>query len=78
MFRSIHLLGTPSWRPALLLLVIGCLGNPVHAAAQSESSGGTETPAEGGTPPTGGTSSEVFIPTEEISEDFAVAFPVDI
>ena len=24
------------------------------------------------------TSSEVFIPTEEISEDFAVSFPVDI
>ncbi len=28
--------------------------------------------------PSGNPSGEVFIPTEEISEDFAVSFPVDI
>ncbi len=28
--------------------------------------------------PSGTSSAEVFIPTEEISEDFAVSFPVDI
>jgi hypothetical protein len=32
-----------------------------------------ETPAVGAKP-----ASEVFVPTEEISEDFAVSFPVDI
>lgn len=30
------------------------------------------------TPPRGKPSADVFVPTEEISEDFAVSFPVDI
>ncbi len=43
------------------------------ADATENGNGAEEQAGESGTP-----SSEVFIPTEEISEDFAVSFPVDI
>lgn len=65
---------------ALLLVGAADAGHAAEAApddtrAADAASAADETDAEGtaGTP-----SSEVFIPTEEISEDFAVSFPVDI
>ena len=71
---------SPARRLALLLLAAGCLAGPVHAA-EAEKETATEDDSAGTaaeTPSADGTSAEVFIPTEEISEDFAVAFPVDI
>ena len=65
-----------------LLLVAGGMGFWVAAApgfaaeAQTEAGANEDDPdSEAGD---GGPSEEVFIPTEEISEDFAVSFPVDI
>ena len=50
--------------------------DPDSTAQTGEDTEGTE---KEDTEVTGsGPSSEVFIPTEEISEDFAVSFPVDI
>lgn len=80
MFRAIHRPMTPARRLALLLLAAGCLTSPVHAAP-AEQETGTDDKNAGAAEETAsqdGTSAEVFIPTEEISEDFAVAFPVDI
>lgn len=71
----------------LLLLAALLLMGPGSAAAQPgeeppPASTGKETAAdgEGGDEDTADArpSAEVFIPTEEISEDFAVSFPVDI
>ena len=51
----------------------------VQRSEQSETTDEPEKPEPKQTPPAGGKpSSEVFVPTEEISEDFAVSFPVDI
>ncbi len=65
---------------ALLVLVGACAlpGNSAAQAAEPPTGDNSDSeaepePAEGSQP-----SSEVFIPTEEISEDFAVSFPVDI
>lgn len=50
----------------------------VSASAPGEDGQPTDA-AQAGTPRSGESSdSEVFIPSEEISEDFAVSFPVDI
>tara|TARA_Y100001934_G_scaffold278702_1_gene380591 strand:+ start:1197 stop:1403 length:207 start_codon:yes stop_codon:yes gene_type:complete len=60
---------------AAIILIV--LANPWQARAtekQSPASEPTEQPASEAE----GTSPEIFIPTEEISEDFAVPFPVDI
>ena len=38
----------------------------------------SRSPAEGSIPAQGDPSAEVFLPTEEISEDYAAPFPVDI
>jgi hypothetical protein len=59
---------------------------PVESVSNSDSppssSSGKEkdpgTPAESTKRPASGKPAEVFVPTEEISEDFAVSFPVDI
>ena len=75
---------------AVALLAAAMLAGPVPAAgqeaaeaagadaagaAEEDSAGtGTDEAAETASAP----SAEVFIPTEEISEDFAVSFPVDI
>jgi len=50
-----------------------------QAAEAGDESGRPEAKSadDDATPPAGKTS-DVFIPTEEISEDFAVSFPVDI
>ena len=48
------------------------------AEAEAESSNETDTDAPDDEAASGTPSTEVFIPTEEISEDFAVSFPVDI
>lgn len=45
-------------------------------AGDSGDDEGTEAPAESA--PEAGPSPEVFVPSEDISEDFAVPFPVDI
>ena len=70
---------------AVALLAAAMLAGPVPAAAQepAEAAGAAEADAAGtGTDEAAETASapsaEVFIPTEEISEDFAVSFPVDI
>jgi hypothetical protein len=47
-------------------------------AAAETPAGETDTEAEPTADEGAPESSEVFIPTEEISEDFAVSFPVDI
>ena len=72
----------------LLIWTLAGLTSAAEAASQTQASG-TDQP-EAGEPaeasPNGadagqsaeGPSAEVFIPTEEISEDFAVSFPVDI
>ncbi len=70
------------WRFLLAtLLAAGALGFSASGIAQEadrasveSDAGAAESAAEGPSEP----SSEVFIPTEEISEDFAVSFPVDI
>lgn len=47
--------------------------------ADSEAAGQPASPAESPKPsPAPATSPDIFIPSEEISEDFAVPFPVDI
>ena len=73
-------LSLPALITALLLSFV--LGAPAVQAAQADQPASTE---ETGQPAeekeadaSEGASSEVFIPTEEISEDFAVSFPVDI
>ena len=48
------------------------------AAAESEPSDTATVEDADSEAPSGTPSSEVFIPTEEISEGFAVSFPVDI
>ena len=66
---------------ALLLSALFCA--PTARAAEADQPASVEEPeqpaveSEAGTSE-GAESSEVFIPTEEISEDFAVSFPVDI
>ena len=68
----------------LLAATIGLWSAAVAAAqADPDSAAQTSEEAEGSQgedveDTTGRPSSEVFIPTEEISEDFAVSFPVDI
>ena len=47
-------------------------------AASEQSAPADKGTAPADTEPAERASSEVFIPTEEISEDFAVSFPVDI
>ncbi len=80
-FRPQHALITPPRLAALLLAVASCLLNAVQAAeappedTAKETATETSKPADSKEP---APSAEVFIPTEEISEDFAVAFPVDI
>ena len=50
-----------------------------HASEQSETADKPDKPEPDETPPAGAKpGSDVFVPTEEISEDFAVSFPVDI
>lgn len=70
--KSILLLAVLLCAPGLMSLTANA--GAAEAAAEetapperTESADGDEAPA-----------SEVFIPTEEISEDFAVSFPVDI
>ena len=49
------------------------------AAARDPAGAGASTPAEPGPAQAEAADSpEVFVPTEDISEDFAVSFPVDI
>lgn len=56
----------------------------VHAAEAEPSATSSETDSEANSQPESAatdqtsSTSEVFIPTEDISEDFAVSFPVDI
>lgn len=68
----------------LLLLAMLAVLSPAQAAAE-EAGAEPATAAESTDAETGekdadgnGPMSEVFLPTEEISEDFAVSFPVDI
>ena len=50
-----------------------------NAAAAEPETAESETPPEPTTETTGmPTNPDIFVPTEEISEDFAVPFPVDI
>ena len=56
----------------LLAITAGLHSTPA-VAAEAPATDDEAEPAETSQP-----SSEVFIPTEEISEDFAVSFPVDI
>lgn len=66
---------------SLLTLLLGMLlllGAAPLRAAEAESSDNADAEAETTETSTGAPPSEVFIPTEEISEDFAVSFPVDI
>jgi len=76
------------------LIVLLLAGSAVQSSAEEandpDANTGTEsTPATtakspgqradaGKSPPAGQPTTDVFIPTEEISEDFAVSFPVDI
>ena len=70
-------------KPILLFAVLLCAPGLMSLTA---SAGAAEAATEETTPPEHTESedgneapaSEVFIPTEEISEDFAVSFPVDI
>lgn len=66
----------PHRRLTLLLGLLLLLGAGSLGAAEAESSENAEAETSETTAST--PSSEVFIPTEEISEDFAVSFPVDI
>ena len=50
---------------------------PTEAVDESNDGDDTDRGDESG-PPEGEPAAEVFVPTEEISEDFAVPFPVDI
>lgn len=50
---------------------------PLESSEETASSTAAEDEAEDRTLPAA-TSPDVFIPTEDISEDFAVSFPVDI
>ena len=48
------------------------------STADAASDGDDANPGDEPGPPQGEPAAEVFVPTEEISEDFAVPFPVDI
>ena len=67
---------------AILLGLLFGLGTPTLHGAQADDTddAGNTDSAETATSEatTDAPASEVFIPTEEISEDFAVSFPVDI
>ena len=69
----------------LLVGTLLAIGASFAVAAETEAQGGNaEAPAENTVEENGATddapteSHDVFLPTEEISEDFAVPFPVDI
>jgi len=73
----------------MTLLALGITTSPAAGAAPAEtestsssekesSEANDQVDAERDKTSPGNSSSEVFIPTEEISEDFAVSFPVDI
>lgn len=71
---------TPRPKALLLvaLLITASLGSTAALAAEAAADE-DEVPAETQAGDASAEpSSEVFIPTEEISEDFAVSFPVDI
>ena len=64
---------------AAALALAATLAGPAPAAAEEAAEPeGAEAAAEEAAETSSAPSSEVFIPTEEISEDFAVSFPVDI
>lgn len=65
---------------AIILLSVAVLGThlALAQAAEDQSSDEAESTTEGGAKTKGAEGADVFIPTEEISEDFAVSFPVDI
>lgn len=77
------------WLCSLALLLIGTSASfamaqqaddPVTTDSESETTDprSNDESAESEDPQEAGESPEIFIPTEEISEDFAVSFPVDI
>ena len=69
---------------AIILLSVAVLGTHLALAqaaeeqSSDEAESTAETTTEVGSNIKGAEGAEVFIPTEEISEDFAVSFPVDI
>ena len=65
---------------AILVTALACAGVQQLALAAEANADGDQaaTEPEATEPEADGPASEVFIPTEEISEDFAVSFPVDI
>lgn len=64
----------PRWRFAGLLAAALLMGIQGWAAEGETQTPAAEPSAENDAEP----AADVFIPTEDISEDFAVAFPVDI
>ena len=79
MKKSRHFPALFSAITALLLAVsLGIWGATVSAAEAADAEETEATATEDTEVTASGPSSEVFIPTEEISEDFAVSFPVDI
>ena len=62
----------------LVLLSAGIHGAPDEAEDETGQQGEMSEAAEGASGDRETTSTEVFQPTEEISEDYAAPFPVDI
>jgi hypothetical protein len=65
---------------AFILLTVGTLGthSAIAQPADDPSSDEADSTTEADAKSADTEGVEVFIPTEEISEDFAVSFPVDI
>ena len=75
-----------TWQPLGVLAAEGAAAQPPAAAKESDRRNDSkaakadtaEGDRQGNRQGDGGDSPEIFVPTEEISEDFAVSFPVDI
>ncbi len=69
--------GLSWWQVAVLVTALAgpaATGQPADAADEADN----EPAAQQAEPSSEASGEDVFIPTEEISEDFAVSFPVDI
>ena len=75
-----------AWQPLGVLAAEGAAAQPPAGAKESDRRDDSEAAKadtaqgdpQGDPQGDGGDSPEIFVPTEEISEDFAVSFPVDI